>query len=422
MVSRKTIRINFVAISPQLKSLVSELPDQAQFIKKHGSLLNLVTTGFKEDMMRVLFQFFDPKHHCFTFPDYQLVPTLEEFSRLLGMPILDQTPFSGLEKIPKSEKVAAALHMTKSDIETNWVTRSGIKGLLAKFLINKAREFLKDMKVHAFEDVLALLIYGLVLFPNPDQFIDMNAIKIFLTHNPVPTLLGDILHSLYTRTMKRQGTLMCCIPLLYRWFISHLPQSVLKNEHNLKWSQRIMSLSHSDIRWCPHLEENVILIDRCGEFSNFGCARRDGPHEIIIQGTVFDYDNDSQGLRQRFVRAWGMVKRSTLGQKNSIPMEPYLRWVRARARELVMPYLAVGPLIVEPEVEGGTPQIIPYPDMPTDVEELKRSWIQLREERDTFEAQFCAERKKVLELTSQLNEERKLNAYLRPKRSRPWET
>ena len=442
MAPRKTIRINLVAISPQLKNLVSELSDHAQFIKKHGSLLNLVTTGFKEDMMRVLFQFFDPKHHCFTFPDYQLVPTLEEFSRLLGIPILDQIPFSGLEKVPKSEEVAAALHMTKSDIEANWVTRSGVKGLLAKFLTNKAREFLKVMNVRAFEDILALLIYGLVLFPNPDQFIDMNAIKIFLTHNPVPTLLGDILHSLHTRTMKRQGTLMCCIPLLSRWFISHLPQSVLKNEQNLKWSQRIMSLSHPDICWCPQFKENVTIIDRCGEFPNvpllgirggitynpalalrqFGCARRDGPHEMIIEGIVFDYDNDSQGLRQRFVRAWGMVKRGTLGQKNSIPMEPYLRWVRARARELVMPYLAIGPQIVEPEAEGGAPQIIPYPDMPTNVEELKRSWIQLREERDTFETQFVAERKKVLELTSQLNEERRLNAYLRPKRSRPWET
>ncbi|CAL5200750.1 unnamed protein product [Lathyrus oleraceus] len=298
------------------------------------------------------------------------------------------------------------------------------------------------MNVHAFEDVLALLIYGLVLFPNPDQFIDMNAIQIFLTHNPVPTLLGDILHSLHTRTMKKQGTLMCCVPLLSRWFISHLPQSILKNDQNLKWSQRIMTLSHLDIRWCSNLRENVIIIDRCGEFPNvplmgirggitynptlalrqFGYARRDGPHEMIIQGIVFDYDNDSQGLRQRFVRAWGMVKRSNLGKKNSIPMEPYLRWVRARARELVMPYLAVGLLIVESEVEGGTSQIIPYPDMPTDVEELKRSWTQLREERDTFEAQFNAERKKVLELTSQLNEERRLNAYLRPKRSRPWET
>src|ERR1044072_5518842 len=101
------------------------------------------------------------------------------------------------------------------------------------------REFLKDRSFHAFEVILALLIYGLVLFPNSDQFIDVNAIKIFLTCNPVPTLLGDILHSLHTRTIKRQGTLMCCIPLLSRWFISHLPPSVLKNEQRLKWSQRL---------------------------------------------------------------------------------------------------------------------------------------------------------------------------------------
>lgn len=323
MASRKTIRINFVRVSPQLKDLVAEFSNHDQFTKRHGYLINLVTTGFEEDMMRVLFQFFDPKHHCFTFPDYQLVPTLEEFAKLLGTPILNQIPFNGLEKIPRAEDIASALYLKRSDIEANWVTKSGVKGLPAKFLMNKAREFLKAMSFHAFEDLLALLIYGLVLFPNPDQFIDVNAIKIFLTHNPIPTLLGDILHSLHTRTMKRQGTLMCCVPLLSRWFISHLPRSVLKNALNLKWSQRLMALTHSDILWCPRPEENVSIIDRCGEFPNvpllgirggitynpslalrqFGYARRDGPHDMLIQGVVFDYDNDSQGLRQRFIRA-----------------------------------------------------------------------------------------------------------------------
>ena len=103
------------------------------------------------------------------------------------------------------------------------------------------------MSYHAFEDVLALLIYGLVLFPNSDQFIDVSAINVFLACNPVPTLLRDVLHSLHTRTMKKKGTLMCCTPLLYRWFILHLPRSVMKNELGLRWNQRIMSLSHSDI-------------------------------------------------------------------------------------------------------------------------------------------------------------------------------
>ena len=56
--------------------------------------------------MCVLFQFFDPIHHCFTFLDYQLVPTLEEFSQLLGVPVLDQTPFTGLEETPNPEVIA----------------------------------------------------------------------------------------------------------------------------------------------------------------------------------------------------------------------------------------------------------------------------------------------------------------------------
>src|SRR4051812_41180205 len=69
-----------------------------------------------------------------------------------------------------------------------------------------------------------------------------------------------------------------------------------------------------------------------------------------------------------------------------------------------MPYPYVRPVIVEPEYEEDVPQVISHPDMPTDLEELQRSWVQLKEERDTFEAQFRAKEKKVLELTKQLQE------------------
>ena len=87
---------------------------------------------------------------------------------------------------------------------SNWETRSGVKGFLAKSLIDKAHPFWDDMYFQAFEEVLDLVIYGLVLFPNPDSFIDVNAVKIFLSRNPMPTLLGDILHALYTRTVQRR--------------------------------------------------------------------------------------------------------------------------------------------------------------------------------------------------------------------------
>ena len=92
-VQRNTIRISFVKEHPQLKELASRVLGDSPFTKKYGRLLCLATTSFQEEMMCVLFQFFDPVHHCFTFPDYQLVPTLEELSLLLGVLVLDQIPF-----------------------------------------------------------------------------------------------------------------------------------------------------------------------------------------------------------------------------------------------------------------------------------------------------------------------------------------
>ena len=79
---------------------------------------------------------------------------------------------------------------------TNWEIRSGVKGFLAKFLLEKAQDFWDALDLQASEEVLALLIYGMVLFTNPDQLIDVNTVKKFLSRKPVPTLPGDILYSL----------------------------------------------------------------------------------------------------------------------------------------------------------------------------------------------------------------------------------
>ena len=136
-----------------------------------------------------------------------------------------------------------------------------------------AQECWNSLDLQAFEEIVALLIYGLVLFPNADQLVDVSIIQVFLSRNPVPTLLGDILHSLHARTLKRRGTLQCCTPLLARWFISHLPRSTLKNEQGKRWSHRLMSLTHSDIHWCSRFSEDVTIIDRCGEFPNVPLLR-----------------------------------------------------------------------------------------------------------------------------------------------------
>ena len=67
------------------------------------------------------------------------------------------------------------------------------------------------------------------------------------------------------------------------------------------------------------------------------------------------------------------VGRKTLGYKNSIPLEPYLKWLRARAQSLMMPYPSILPIVMEPVAEGDIPYTILHLDMPTDFEELQRS-------------------------------------------------
>ena len=76
------------------------------------------------------------------------------------------------------------------------------------------------------------------------------------------------------------------------------------------------------------------------------------------------------------MHAWGMMKKTDtkiLGHKNSISWEPYLKWVRARAQNLMTPYTAILPVTMEPIDVGDEPYTILHPDMPTDFEELKRS-------------------------------------------------
>jgi hypothetical protein len=210
----------------ELRSLTSYVLDPLEFKARHGKLLSILATQVDEGLMSVLVQFYDPLYRCFTFPDFQLLPTLEECAYLMGIPILDQLSFNGLERVPSSQEIADLLHIDESDIDAHMTTKGGIQGLPSDFLIDQATMFGKAMSEDASEAIFVLLIYGLVLFPNIDKFVDVNAIRIFSTLNPVPTLLGDTYFSLHMRNAKGGGTIVCCLPLLYKWFISHLPQTL----------------------------------------------------------------------------------------------------------------------------------------------------------------------------------------------------
>ena len=75
-----------------LRKLASFIVDHVDFKGRHGKLLSVLSTEVVEGLLSVLVQFYDPLYRCFTFPDYQRVPMLEEYAHLLGIPVSDKVP------------------------------------------------------------------------------------------------------------------------------------------------------------------------------------------------------------------------------------------------------------------------------------------------------------------------------------------
>ncbi len=70
-----------------------------------------------------------------------------------------------------------------------------------------------------FADILALLIFGVVLFPNVDGLVDLAAIDAFLAYHhskesPVVAILADLFDTFDRRCEKNSARIVCCLPAL----------------------------------------------------------------------------------------------------------------------------------------------------------------------------------------------------------------
>jgi len=76
-------------------------------------------------------------------------------------------------------------------------------------------------------DVLALLIFGVVLFPNVDGLVDLTTIDAFLTfhdykESSVVAILADLYDTFDQRSEKNRARIVCCTLTLYVWLVSLL--------------------------------------------------------------------------------------------------------------------------------------------------------------------------------------------------------
>ena len=185
---------------------------------------------------------------------------------------------------------------------------------------------------------------------------DLTAICVFRSKNPILTLLAYTLYTIHSRHGKG-GNVGLCHSMLYQWFKVHLPVSgsFLDTRHSLQWSSRLVNLTSFDIQWNYVMGEVRSIITSCRYFPNVplmgtkGCIKynhalayrqlgyaMDGPPKDgeVFESVYFVRGSDPEMLK-RMTSAWkGIHKkdRTTLGKKVHISRVPYMEWIKDRLR------------------------------------------------------------------------------------------
>lgn len=135
----------------------------------------------------------------------------------------DHSPFTCLGETLALEMIASTLYLTQREVTPDLETRGDLEGVSRKFLETKAIVMERVEDWNAFNAVLDLLIYGIVLFHNADDFVGFTTINVLLAKNPISVFLADVYYYLHTRNENKMGLVLCCAHLLYPWVMFHMP-------------------------------------------------------------------------------------------------------------------------------------------------------------------------------------------------------
>ncbi|KAH1205788.1 hypothetical protein GmHk_16G046413 [Glycine max] len=269
----------------ELGRLMEPLQMQA-FRKTYGKILELTIAEVSIEAIASLTQYYDQPLRCFTFGDFQLVPTIEEFEEILGCPLGGRKPYLSSGCLPSLSRIATVVKDSARGLDRIKQTRNGIPGLPRKYLEDKARGMANQGDWVPFMDVLALLIFGVVLFPNVDGLVDLAAIDAFLAYHhskesPVVAVLADLFDTFNRRCEKSSARIICCLPALCVWLVSHLFQQDMRHpcpllshrscteKRRIDWDQLLAGIGGRTINWFPRWKEGKEgVLFSCGGYPN----------------------------------------------------------------------------------------------------------------------------------------------------------
>jgi len=125
-------------------------------------------------------------------------------------------PFSGY--YPSMVRISGVVKILERELDRVKQSRNGVAGIPRKCL-EKTKTLASQGEWVSFINILALLVFGTVLFPNVDGLVDLAAIDAFLAyhHNKessVIAILADAHDTFNLRCEKSSARIVCCMPAL----------------------------------------------------------------------------------------------------------------------------------------------------------------------------------------------------------------
>ena len=95
------------------------------FRKTYGDIASLISVPIEELVLRAALRFWDPSYRCFTFDKEDLVPTIEEYSVLMGIGL--QYLDKAYNRKPKAgcQKVLAKILKVKPQVVDTYLVQKG---------------------------------------------------------------------------------------------------------------------------------------------------------------------------------------------------------------------------------------------------------------------------------------------------------
>jgi len=262
--------------------------DEAAFSMKYGRLLEITKIEVLNPAIKALINFWDPDYRCFSFGNVDLCPTVEEYGMLMEFPKhLHKVyfPLRSDKVIPELSKLLKIPHLSRF-LEKN------ASGLKWKFLeVELERKKLQYGSMLERDRLIALGIYGLVLFPSLTGVISLEAAAAFVeyenTHvNPITAILAETFLTLNHFRKTGKGAMRCCTQLLYIWMVSHIetkkpifnnfwwfnqkPLKLVEEEEwgslgDQGWMKKLQELPSSNFSWKAPWVKSVDVLVSCGQ-------------------------------------------------------------------------------------------------------------------------------------------------------------